>query len=180
MLAEFDPGWFEEPVPPENVHALRQVKDHLSIPIAAGERWFTRYQFPDYINSGAVDIIQADVIHAGGILEMKKIAAMADSQYRVMAPHNSNGPVCTAASIHFGFSTTNFKVQEIFDDFVEPWVKEAVPGVPDVVDGYVELPTKPGLGVELNEDLIAEHPYREGFFNLFADNWQRRQFAAQT
>ncbi|OQB34917.1 MAG: D-galactonate dehydratase [Candidatus Latescibacteria bacterium ADurb.Bin168] len=177
QLEEFNPGWYEEPVPPENVHALKQVHEQVNIPIASGERWFTRYQFPDYLNSGAVDIVQADIIHAGGFLEMKKIAAMADAQYRVMAPHNSNGPVCTAASIHFGFCTTNYKVQEIFDDFVEPWVKEAVPGVPNVVDGYVELPTGPGLGISLNEDLIKEHPYKEGFFNLFANDWQKRQFA---
>jgi len=178
LLEEFEPGWYEEPVPPENVLALKQVREKVNIPIAAGERWFTRYQFSEYLMSGAVDIIQADVIHAGGLLEMKKIAAMADANYRVMAPHNSNGPVCTAASIHFGFCTTNFKVQEIFDDFVEPWVKEAVPGVPNVVDGYVELPTAPGLGVSLNEDLIAEHPYKEGHFNLFSTNWQKRQFAS--
>jgi len=177
QLEEFDPGWYEEPVPPENVLALKQVHEQVNIPIAAGERWFTRYQFPEFINSGGVDIIQADITHAGGFLEMKKIAAMADTQYRVMAPHNSNGPVCTAASIHFGFCTTNYKVQEIFDDFVEPWVKEAVPGVPNVVNGYVELPTGPGLGISLNEDLIKEHPYKEGFFNLFEEGWQKRQFA---
>lgn len=177
QLEEFDPGWYEEPVPPENVLALKQVHDQVNIPIAAGERWFTRYMFPEFINSGAVDIIQADITHAGGFLEMKKIAAMADAQYRVMAPHNSNGPVCTAASIHFGFCTTNYKVQEIFDDFVEPWVKQAVPGVPNVVNGYVELPTGPGLGISLNEDLIKEYPYKEGFFNLFDDDWQKRQFA---
>ncbi len=177
QLEEFEPGWFEEPVPPENITALKQVHEQVNIPIATGERLFTRYQWPDFLASGAVDIVQADIIHAGGIMEMKKIAAMADAQYRVIAPHNSNGPACTAASIHFGFCTTNYKVQEIFDDFVEPWVKEAVPGVPEVVDGYVMPPTGPGLGIELNEDLIAEHPYQEGFFNLFAEDWHKRQFA---
>src|SRR5439155_761743 len=84
----------------------------------------------EIIESGAPDIIQADVIHAGGILEMKKIAAMADVRSMLMAPHNSNGPVCTAASVHFDFCTPNVKVQECFDDFSETWVVEAVPGTP--------------------------------------------------
>jgi len=177
QLEEFEPGWYEEPVPPEDFRALKQVHEQVNIPIATGERLFTRYDYPEFLHSGAVDIVQADIIHAGGFLEMKKIAAMADAHYRVMAPHNSNGPVCTTASIHFGFCTTNYKVQEIFDDFVEPWVKEAVPGVPEVIDGYVQVPTGPGLGIDLNEDLISEHPYKEGFFNLFGNDWQKRQFA---
>jgi galactonate dehydratase len=123
-----------------------------------------------------VDILQPDIIHAGGILDMKKIAAMADARSIMLAPHNSNGPVCTAASVHFDFCTTNIKVQECFDDFSEPWVVDAVPGTPRPQDGYFHLPQGPGLGISLNEDLIKEHPFQEGFFNLFAADWHRRQF----
>ncbi|MGD1154246.1 MAG: enolase C-terminal domain-like protein [Terriglobia bacterium] len=98
---------------------------------------------------------------------MKKIAAMADMRSIVMAPHNSNGPVSTTASVHLDFGTTNFRVQECFDDFSETWVREAVPGCPVPRDGYIYAPDKPGLGIELNEHLIKEHPYQERFFNLW-------------
>jgi galactonate dehydratase len=175
-LEPFDPGWLEEPVPPENFHELKRVSDKVNIPIATGERAFTRFDYDRLFDHHAVDIIQPDVLHAGGLMEMKKISAMADAHFVVVAPHNSNGPICSAASVHFGFCTPNFKVQEIFDDFIEPEVLEAVPGYPKVVDGYVEPPTGPGLGVELNEDLIAEYPYVEGFFNLWDDEWHKRQF----
>ena len=176
MLEPYRPGWIEEPCPPEDIPSLKKVAEHVTIPVATGERYFTRYGFREVLESGAPDIIQADVTHAGGILEMKKIAAMADVRSMLMAPHNSNGPVCTAASVHFDFCTTNVKVQECFDDFSETWVVEAVPGTPRPRDGYFYPPEKPGLGVELNEDLIKEHPYREGFFNLFAEDRHRRQF----
>jgi len=176
MLEPYQPGWIEEPCPPEDIPSLKKVAEHVNIPVATGERCFTRYGFREVLESGAPDIIQADIIHAGGFLEMKKIAAMADVRSMVMAPHNSNGPVCTAASVHFDFCTTNFKVQECFDDFSETWVREAVPGCPVPHDGYFYAPEKPGLGIELNEDVIKEHPYKEGFFNLYADDWNLRQF----
>jgi len=176
MLEPYQPGWIEEPCPPEDIPSLQKVAEHVNIPVATGERCFTRYGFREVLESGAPDIIQADIIHAGGFLEMKKIAAMADVRSMVMAPHNSNGPVCTAASVHFDFCTTNFKVQECFDDFSETWVREAVPGCPVPRDGYFYAPEKPGLGIQLNEEVIKEHPYKEGFFNLYADNWHMRQF----
>ncbi len=176
MLEPSRPGWIEEPCPPEDIPSLRKVADQVRIPVATGERYFTRYGFREVIESSAPDIIQADPIHAGGILEMKKIAALADIRSMLMAPHNSNGPVCTAACVHFDFCTTNVKVQECFDDFSESWVVEAVPGTPRPRDGYFYPPEKPGLGVELNEELIKEHPYKEGFFNMWESNWHRRQF----
>jgi galactonate dehydratase len=173
-LEPFSPGWFEEPIPPEDIPGLAFVRAKINIPVATGERCFTHYEYRQIFEHRAADIIQADIIHAGGILAMKKIAAMADAQYTVMAPHNSNGPVSTAASVHFDACTTNFKIQECFDDFSEEWVKGAVIGVPEVIDGYFELPTRPGLGIELNEALIAEHPFRAGHMNLWADDWHKR------
>jgi galactonate dehydratase len=177
LLEPYRPGWIEEPCPPEDVPSLKKVAERVNVPVATGERCFMRYGFREVIESGAPDILQPDVIHAGGLLEMKKIGALADVRSMVMAPHNSNGPVSTAASVHFGFCTTNFKVQECFDDFSEPWVVEAVPGTPRPKDGYFFPPEKPGLGVELNEDLIKEHPCKEGFFNMWEPNWHMRQFA---
>jgi len=177
MLEPYKPGWIEEPCPPEDVAALKKVADHVDIPVATGERCFMRYGCREVIESGAPDIIQTDVIHTGGILEMKKIAGMAEVRSMMMAPHNSNGPVCTAASLHFGFCTTNLKVQECFDDFSETWVVDAVPGTPRPKDGYFYPPEKPGLGVELNEDLIKKHPMKVGFFNMWEEDWHMRQFA---
>jgi galactonate dehydratase len=175
-LEPLKPGWIEEPCPPEDVPSLKRVAEHTEIPIATGERCFTRYGSREVLESGAVDIFQPDIIHAGGMLEMKKLAAVADVHSIVMAPHNSNGPVCTAASVHFDFTITNLKVQECFDDFSETWVVDAVPGTPRPKDGFFELPERPGLGIELNEALIKEHPYREGFFNMWEPDWHKRQF----
>jgi galactonate dehydratase len=177
LLEPSEPGWIEEPCPPEDIPSLKKVTQHVRIPVATGERYFTHYGFREVIESDAPDILQPDVIHAGGILNMKKIAAMGDVRSMVMAPHNANGPVCTAASVHFDFCTTNLKVQECFDDFSETWVVEAVPGTPRPKDGYFHLPQGPGLGVSLNEDLIKEHPFKAGFFNMFEPNWHMRQFA---
>ncbi len=175
-LEPYRPGWIEEPCPPEDIASLKKVSEHTDLPVATGERCFTRYGCREVIESGAADILQTDIIHAGGMMEMKKIAAMADVRTMVMAPHNSNGPVCTAASVHFDFCTPNLKVQECFDDFSETWVVDAVPGTPRPRDGYFHLPEKPGLGVSLNEDLIKEHPYKEGFFNMWEADWHMRQF----
>jgi len=93
----------------------------------------------------------------------------------LMAPHNVGGPVSTAAALHFAACTTNFKIQEHFNDFAESYVKAAAPGVPEVVDGYFSLPIGPGLGVTLNEDVIKEHPRQKVHFNLFADDRHKRK-----
>ena len=100
-LEPFKPGWVEEPVPPEDHDALERAARDIHVPVATGERLFTRYEYARFFARNVVDIIQPDIIHAGGIMELKKIAAMADAHYVMVAPHCSNGPVCTAASVHF-------------------------------------------------------------------------------
>ncbi|MCH2666734.1 MAG: mandelate racemase/muconate lactonizing enzyme family protein [Deinococcales bacterium] len=176
-LAPFKPAWIEEPVPPENMAALRDVREAvlpLGIPIATGERIHTPYEYRDLFSQQAADIIQPDISHFGGLLATKKLAATAETNYLLIAPHNVGGPVSTAAALHLAASTTNFKIQEHFNDFADSHVKQAAPGVPEVIDGYFSLPDGPGLGVELNEDFIAEHPRQGKHFNLFADDWQLR------
>jgi galactonate dehydratase len=176
-LAPYRPGWFEEPVPPENVAALAEVRRavaHLGIPVAAGERLFTRFLYLDLFRDHAVDIIQPDVCHAGGLAETRKIAAMAEAHYMPVAPHNACSPVGTMASLHLAVATPNFKIQETFDDMVEPWVRDAVIGRPEVRDGYFDLPTAPGLGVDLNEAVIAAHPPMEGFMDFWKAGWEKR------
>ena len=175
-LEKFQPSWVEEPVPPDNIAALAKAAEKINLPVATGERLHNKYEYRELINLQAADILQPDITQTGGFLETKKIAAMGDMCYMTVAPHNVGGPVSTAAALHFAAGTTNFKIQEHFNDFSEAWVKEAATGCPEVIDGYFSLPNGPGLGMELNEDLIAEHPYREGSFNLFEDDWHKREY----
>jgi len=178
QLEEFEPSWVEEPVPPDNLDALKKAAAKINLPIATGERLHTRYEFRDLFVTEAADILQPDITLSGGLSEAKKVAAMADTNYMTVAPHNVGGPVSTATALHFAASTPNFKIQEHFNDFQELWVKEAATGggYPEVVDGYFPLPEGPGLGVTLNEDLIAEHPFQEGSFNLWDEDWHKREF----
>ena len=176
-LVPYRPGWFEEPVPPENTQALLEVRRAvapLGIPVAAGERLFTRHLYLDLFRERAVDIIQPDICHAGGIAEMRKIAAMAEVHYMPLAPHNACSPVGTMASLHVAVATPNFKILETFDDMVEPCVREAVVGRPEIVNGHFALPTGPGLGIDLNEAVIAAHPPLEGFMDFWKKGWEKR------
>ena len=177
MLEPFQPSWVEEPVPPDNPEAMAKAAAKINLPIASGERIHTRYEVRRLLELGCLDVLQTDITQSGGLLEGKKCAAMADSYYVTFAPHNVGGPVSTAACLHLSACTTNFKILEHFNDFVDSWVKEAAtgPGYPEVKDGYFPLPGGPGLGVTLNEDLIRAHPKTEVNFNLFKDNWHRRQ-----
>ena len=175
-LEKFEPSWVEEPVPPDNIAALAKAADKINLPVATGERLHNKYEYRELINLQAADILQPDITQTGGFLETKKIAAMGDMCYMTVAPHNVGGPVSTATALHFAACTTNFKIQEHFNDFSEAWVKESATGCPEVIDGYFSLPNGPGLGMELNEDLIAQHPYREGSFNLWEDDWHKREY----
>jgi galactonate dehydratase len=176
-LAPFQPSWFEEPVPPENLAVLKKVADAvapLGIPIATGERIHTPFEYRELFELQAADIIQTDITHFGGILNTKKLAAWANNYYILIAPHNVGGPASTAAALHLGACTTNFKIQEYFNDFAEAFVKDAASGLPEVIDGYFTLSDRPGLGLTLNEDVIAAHPQRSLHFNLFAEDWHKR------
>jgi galactonate dehydratase len=175
LLKPFDPAWIEEPVPPENLKALAKVAEHTDIPIATGERMHTRFDYRELFELQAADIIQTDITHSGGLLEAKKLAGTAEAHYLLMAPHNVGGPVSTAANVHMAATTVNFKIQEHFNDFADPFVKDSAPGLPEVVDGYFTLPDKPGLGVELDHEVLERHPRESVNFNLFAEGWERRQ-----
>jgi galactonate dehydratase len=174
-LEPFAPSWIEEPVPPDNLKALRKVADHVSIPIATGERIHVRHEFRELLELQAADVIQPDLTMCGGINETRKIASWAESYYVLVAPHNVGGPVSTAAALHLAAATPNFKIQEHFNDFSEAFVKEAAPGNPEIDDGFFPLPDGPGLGVTIDEQVIAEHPRSAVHFNLFQDDWQYRQ-----
>ena len=122
----------------------------------------------------AVDIIQPDLCHAGGLTEVKKIAAMAEASYVQVAPHNASGPIGTAAAVHLDAAIPNFLIQEFFVAQA-PWIEEVVEGGPRVEAGEIVVPDRPGLGVELHEDAARAHPFREYFGGktLFDEGWQR-------
>ncbi len=156
-LEPYRPFWYEEPVPPENVDNMARVASAIDIPLATGERLYTKWGFRELLEKQAVAVIQPDVGHAGGITEVKKIAAMAETYYIGLAPHNPYGPVNTMAAIHIDASTPNFLIQEgghaaWYDSILkEPF---ATPK-----DGYFDVPSVPGLGLEMDEEALARHPY---------------------
>jgi galactonate dehydratase len=159
-LAEFNPFFCEEPVPPENVAALRQVREAVRVPIATGERLVTRHQFREIFERQACHIIQPDLCHCGGLLEGKKIAAMAESYYLGVAPHNPLGPVANAVALHFALSTPNFIIQEDMLTDV-PWRWDVVRHSLETREGYWLKTDVPGLGVEVNEQEAAKHPFQQ-------------------
>lgn len=151
-LVQFRPFFYEEPVDAMNVESMRKVAENVPIPIAAGERLYTRYGFRSYIEKQAIDILQPDLGLAGGISEVKKIAAHAETYNLHVQPHNCGGPVVSAASLQLDASITNFIIQEWFPyrsgDFLE-FLEN--PLEPTAVNSEVAIPTEPGLGIRINE-----------------------------
>jgi len=158
-LAPYRPWFFEEPCPPENVDAMVEVARAIPIPVATGERLVTRWQFRELFEKRACAVIQPDVCHCGGVAEIKKIAAMAETYYISMAPHNPLGPLATMVNIHVGFSTPNFLIQEVMRSDV-PWRDEVVDDPLQIVNGFVMPPTRPGIGIEIDEKAAAKYPYK--------------------
>jgi 2-dehydro-3-deoxyphosphogalactonate aldolase len=158
-LEPYDPLWFEEPVPPDAPEEMALVARATSIPIAAGERLSTKYDFARVLRAQAAAILQMNLGRCGGLLEAKKIAALAEVQHVQIAPHLYCGPVVGAANIQLATCSPNFLILEGIERWqgfhaellVEPIRWEA---------GYVMPPTEPGLGVELNEAVLARHPYQ--------------------
>ncbi len=164
-IEPYNPLWLEEPIRPENPDAMKKLSDRVNIPLASGECNYTKYEFRDLLALQALDIIQPDICVTGGLMEMKKIAAMAEACYVMVAPHNPMGPVATAVNVHFAASTPNFLILEYHPDDASPR-KDLLKEPLMVKDGYIPLPTKPGLGVELNEEAFKHYPFkrwRRGF-----------------
>jgi galactonate dehydratase len=167
LLEPLLPMFIEEPVLPEFARDLRRVVESTSIPIATGERLFSRWDFRDVLTTG-IAVAQPDISHAGGVSEVRRIAAMAEAYDVNVAPHCPLGPITLAASLQIDFATPNFLIQEqslgieygggneLLDYLVDP-------GVFTFTDGHVERPTGPGLGIEVNEDVVREaaaNPHR--------------------
>ncbi len=159
-LAPSRPLFIEEPVPPENVEAMAQVRAASPVPIATGERLTSRFGFREVFKLHACHIIQPDLCHCGGLWEAKKIAAMAETCYMGVAPHNPLGPVANAAALHFALSTPNFLIQEDMLTDV-PWRWDVVQHDLETQDGYWLPVDTPGLGIEVNEAEAAKYPFQQ-------------------
>lgn len=157
-LEACDPLWFEEPCPPDQMAAMGRVAASTTIPIAAGERLTTRVEFRDLLEQG-VSIVQPNVGRAGGIWETRKIAMLAELYNAQIAPHIYCGPIAHAAAAHVGLASPNFLLLEtIQTDFHDAIVKRPL----EWDDGYLLAPTAPGLGLELDDEVVAAHPYTPG------------------
>ena len=167
-LEPYDPLWFEEPVPPDCPQQMARVARATTIPIATGERLATKYDFARLLHVGAAAILQMNLGRVGGLLEAKKIAAMAESQHVQIAPHLYCGPVVGAANIHLATCSPNFLILESIErwqGFHSDILKQPIRWQ----DGYVIPPSAPGLGVELNEDVALRHPYQGNLLHLEMD-----------
>lgn len=159
MLADYNLYWYEEPCWPESADALAEVSRALPFPVASGERLAGRWEFRELLEKRAVAIVQPDVSHCGGISEARRIAAMAETYLVATACHNPQGPVATAASLHVGFATPNYLIQEVVRNDV-PWRDDILVEPMDLSGGLCHAPAAPGLGVDINEKEAARHPFQ--------------------
>lgn len=175
MLEPYHPHYFEEPVISDDIVGLAEVRKKSNIRIAAGERIHTLRGYKDLFVVGAVDIVQPDLIHAGGILNIRKIAALAESFGVSIAPHNCNGPICTAATLNVDMTFPNLDLQEtMLAD--APWRQIITDEKLVLEDGfYIRPSNRPGLGIELFEDQLDQYPAKdiEGF--IFAPEFYRKK-----
>ncbi len=156
-LEPFDLTWFEEPVPPEGVDALAQIRAQTTVDLCVGERLFTRWDILPILQRGLASYLMPDVCWTGGISELKKISTMAEAYFIPMSPHNALGPIQILAGAHTMMTVPNFYRLEIHRMFMEMYNACITPEL-DVVDGRLRLSDRPGLGAELDHDYVAAHP----------------------
>ena len=156
----YDIYFFEEPIPPENMKAFRQLREAMpGMTLAAGERLFSRFEYREVVEGQLLDVAQPDICHCGGITEIRKIASMVETYHIRFAPHNPNGPVATAASLQVSAAAQNFDILEFASGSVYARL-DIVKGLSlKPVDGCFEIPKGPGLGIDLDEDAMADYPY---------------------
>ena len=168
-LEQYDPLWFEEPVPPDNIDAMALVASKTSIPIATGERLSTKYEFAKVIEKKAASIIQFNLGRVGGILEAKKISAIAEAHGVQIAPHLYCGPIVAAANIQIATCIPNFLILECIEK-MEGFYAKILKKPIQWKDGFVIPPKEPGLGIEIDEGVIGKYPYNEKKLHLQVSN----------
>lgn len=175
-MSRYRPTWFEEPLDHSNISVMADLARRSPVPIATGESFSNKQQFAELLKHDVVDIWQPEPLNLGGLYATRKIADFIDAHYGVVAPHSAQGPVCSVACMHLSASLPNFFLQEIFDDFNEPWEKLLVDHPVEVVDGHIEITDRSGLGIELNMEEIQSHPYHpENALPLFKSGWELRR-----
>lgn len=178
-LEPFSPAWYEDPVPHHNPEVTTEVARHLSIPVGTGESLTTKHQFADLLRDDAIDVVTLEPLHVGGILGSRKVADLVDAHYGVIAPHSAQGPICTLACLQIAACTPNFYMQEYFDQFNVEWESQLLTWNPKFEKGYLEVPQRPGLGADLNMEVIQAHPYHPGGdLTLWDEDWQFRRSEA--
>lgn len=176
QLEPYKPAWFEEPVHHGRISSIVEVARKLPIPIACGESLHSLQQFGELLGYDAVHILQPEIMSMGGLLNTKKVISMADAHYGVVAPHNAQGPISAAMCVQVVASSPNFLIQEMFDEFNIGWEADLVTYPVQVVDGFIEIPERPGLGLDLNFEELDKHPYHpQNFIPLFKPGWERRR-----
>jgi len=159
MMAEFDPMWFEEPLPPESVDAVAEVRAASPVRIATGERYYEPARFFDLLASGAVDYLQPDSCHVGGLEATKAIASMAEARFVPVAPHNPMGPVANAMNLHLAAAIENIVILETMM-FDVPWRAEICREEVKFAGGFMTVNDAPGLGVDIDEEACARYPFK--------------------
>ncbi len=157
-LGDFDVFWFEEPIPPDDKAGLAEVRRCSPVPIAAGERLYSRYDYLPFLELGCADYIQPDVSHAGGLLELRFLGAEAEARHIGFCPHSPSGPVANAATLQLTACVPNFVMLEMMMTDV-PYRAEMCDEDLTLRNGQMEIPSRPGLGIELNEAELLRHPY---------------------
>lgn len=176
-LEEFNPMWLETPVMSTDIAATVEVARAINVPVAVGERFHRLAQCIELLSHRVVDILQTETLNIGGVSGAIKSAAIAESAEAYVALHQAQSPLNTAINAHIHASIPNFLIQECFDDFLVPWAFDIMHGVPRVEDGYLVPSDAPGIGVELDEEEMAKHPYGQNYFlRLFEDGWEQRDY----
>jgi galactonate dehydratase len=158
-FAPYRPGWFEEPVPFENAKVMAQLQRDIATPIATGERLLSRYEFRELLESAGCRILQPDLMHAGGLTEVRRIASFADTYYVPIAPHNPGGPICTMASMHLAAAVPNFYILEQMEPQRATRDRASRPAI-RFEDGAFLLPEAPGFGLEPDLEMLRAHPFQ--------------------
>ena len=158
-LEDFNILWFEEPIIPDTIEALADLRSRVKVPLSFGERLYSTWQFRTLLEQRGADFVQPDVSHAGGITELRKIAAIAESHHIPFCPHNPSGPVANAATLQLAASQPGFYLLETMASDV-PYRGEICNESVTLRDGYMHIPDRPGLGVDIDEAAIAKYPYQ--------------------
>ncbi|MBE7092919.1 MAG: galactonate dehydratase [Clostridiales bacterium] len=157
-IEQFKPMFMEEPCVPDNIDSTAYVRAHSNVPIAAGERGYTKYAFQEMFSKDAVDYAQPDVFHTGGLMEGKKIAAMAEAKHIMISYHNPSGPISNAAILQLAATVPNFVIHEIM--LTDGSFRKSITNEEVVFeDGYIKIPDKPGLGIDVNVEEVLKRPY---------------------